>query len=104
MLSSITTEDHALKTVCWQDDSKTLDHYMHAFRNHLERNHLVVKRELSLRSYLGALCLGTELVVCCQLLSTNKHHVNTHPQRLDITDYEDMKPGLGKSSYRKHNL
>lgn len=48
--------------------------YTCKLRNHLKRNHFIVRCKLILRSYLEVLCQGTELVVCL-LLSTNKHHV-----------------------------
>lgn len=59
--------------------------HMHELRNHLKRNHFIVRCKLCLRSYLGALCQGTELVVCL-LLPTNKHHVNTNAQIFDMTN------------------
>lgn len=70
--------------------------HMHRLRSHLKRNHFRVRCELCLRSYLGALCQGTELVVCL-LLPTNKHHVNT--RCTNIGHDKHMMPRLGKSSH-----
>lgn len=74
-----------VQTVLSQDATQTLYLHMQKSRNHLKRNHFIVRCKLSLRSYLGALCQGTALVVCL-LLPTNKHHVNTNAQIFDMTN------------------
>lgn len=74
-----------IQTVFSQDATQTLSLHMHELRNHLRRNHFIVRCKLSLRPYLGALCQGTGLVVCL-LLPTNKHHVNTNAQVIDMTN------------------
>lgn len=71
--------------------------YTCKLRNHLKRNHFIVRCKLILRSYLEVLCQGTELVVCL-LLSTNKHHVKHKCTIFDTTQH--MTPGLEKSSAR----
>lgn len=71
--------------------------YTCKLRNHLKRNHFIVRCKLILRSYLEVLCQGTELVVCL-LLSTNNTTLNTNAQIFDTTQH--MTPGLEKSSAR----